>query len=80
MARTRHREGRVRESTDVSAPVTLKEMDNLLEDIKKIDPKAKFTGRGQYVVLVGSRDWTREEMKQVQDLFVLHQWKVKFEI
>lgn len=58
-------------------PATQKDLVALLEDIRKIDPGAKFTGHGQYISLVGSRDWSRAEKRKMEAIFVLHDWKVK---
>lgn len=80
MDRTSRRAARRKASTSVSAPATTPELVALLEDIRKIDPGAKFTGLGRYVSLVGSRDWTPKEHKQVEAIFVVHRWKVKFDL
>ncbi len=80
MARTSRHAGPRKASINANAPVTIKQLSDLLEDIRKIDPDAKFTGQGRYVTLVGSRDWTPEEHKKVEAIFRIHQWKVKFDL
>jgi hypothetical protein len=77
MAGSLRRAARRRVSTSASASATQPEMVALLEAIRKIDPKAKFTGHGRFISLVGSREWTPDEIKRMEIIFELHQWKVK---
>lgn len=66
-----------KENTNASALVTQKELDDILRDLRKIDPGAKFIGNGRYVSLQGSFDWNREQKRRMSGVFQAHGWKVK---
>jgi hypothetical protein len=77
MAGSLRRAARRRVNTSASASATQPEMVALLKAIRKIDPQADFRGHGRFISLVGSRDWTPDELKKMEIIFELHQWKVK---
>lgn len=74
---SRRRVDRNKGDTVASVGVTHEELVALLADLKKIDPEVKFTGQGQYIALVGSYDWSAADKEKMEEIFVLHDWKVK---
>ncbi len=70
------REGPSKGTTSASAPATLKELDEILKELRKIDPNCALSGKGQYVSLIGSHEWNRSERRRMEAVFRHHNWKV----